>query len=95
MVTIEYLGIVHKVKALLDGGATSNFHTQLLVKQLKLPPGAPLTQGVLTIDGTLLQTYQSPKLELSVLDDYGQQRNMSTKVVGADYIGFDVILGLL
>ena len=50
--------------ALIDTGATSNFITQLRVKELGLYPTAPAPKGVKTLAGQSLRTYGMHSLVL-------------------------------
>ena len=82
------------VKALIDSGATTNFVSQLLIKELGNPEGESSEHRVSTLDGQRLRTFQLHDLEIDMTNSDGKNATVKTKLLDSDIIKFDLILGM-
>ena len=80
--------------ALIDSGATSNFISQLCVKSIDLPGSDAEPTRISTLNGQPLATYQTHHTRVTLQDSDGQRRETSQTLIGANMVGYDVILGM-
>ena len=81
-------------KALVDSGATFNFISQFIVKEMGLPSADNLLPlSICQIGGKPLRTYCIHSISLLVNDD-GKLRNYTGMFVAADLTTYNMILGL-
>lgn len=94
VVGLALRGEMYHLAALLDRDATSNFISQQAVTDLDLAKGEALPQGLSTIYGQPLQTYKQHPISLNAVDSKGRSLYTTGSFVAADFVGFDIILGL-
>lgn len=94
VVGLPLRGETYYLVALLDTCATSNFISQQAVKELGLGPGEALPRGLRTLGGQPLQTYRQHPVFVDAGDSRGRSVHTSGTFIAADFVGFDIILGL-
>ena len=82
------------LRALIDSGASLNFISQLKVKELGLESNADAPQGIRSLSGHLISTYQTHEIETHMVDSNGEPRQMTDGYVAASFTGCDLILGI-
>ena len=80
-------------EALVDSGASLNFISHLLAKELELAADPAPLKRVTTLGGQTLLTYGFRKATLRLEDTQGRRIERAETLVAADITGYDLILG--
>lgn len=85
---------VFPARAMIDSETVWNLIAQDVVKQHGLPGDDNLPNGRKSLGGFPIQPYQCHNLILKSKDKNGQPSMAAISVIGADFTGCDVILGI-
>lgn len=85
---------IYHLVALLDTRAASNFISQTVVKDLGLGNGEVVSRGFRSFDGQPLRTYSQHAIAVNAVDSTGRSVDTTGTFIAADFVGFDVVLGL-
>lgn len=94
MVALAAGGEMYHLVALLDTGATSNFISQTVVKDLAMGKGETASRGFRTLEGQPLRTYEQHAVAITAVDSAGRSADTIGTFIAADFVGFDIVLGL-